>query len=223
MLKTVLFDLDGTLVPFDLAMHGYDPEKLTEGIWSGVREMVKNDGSRLNEEIWWEAFVKIFGEQALADKPYFEEFYIKDFDAVKIVSKSNPRAKETVDKLHACGIRTVLATNPVFPAIATEKRMGWAGLAPDDFELYTTYENSHFCKPNLEYYKEILAKIDCRAEDCLMVGNDVEEDMVAKELGIKVFLLKDCLINSKEKDISEYPQGSFDELWEYIEALLKNS
>ena len=52
-----------------------------------------------------------------------------------------------------------------------------------------------------------------------MVGNDVSEDMVAREMGMKVFLLTDCLINSKKKDISEYPQGGFKELSDYIENL----
>ena len=49
-----------------------------------------------------------------------------------------------------------------------------------------------------------------------MVGNDVDDDMVAKTVGMDVFLLTDCLINKKEKDISSYPNGGFDELKEYI-------
>jgi len=31
------------------------------------------------------------------------------------------------------GFRVALATNPIFPAIATEKRIRWAGLTPEDF------------------------------------------------------------------------------------------
>ena len=49
-----------------------------------------------------------------------------------------------------------------------------------------------------------------------MVGNDVSDDMVARELGMKVFLLTDCLINKEDADISEYPNGSFEELIDYI-------
>ena len=40
------------------------------------------------------------------------------------------------------GLRAVLATNPIFPAVATRSRIRWAGLEPEDFELCTTYENS---------------------------------------------------------------------------------
>ena len=110
------------------------------------------------------------------------------------------------------GLRTALATNPIFPAIATESRIRWAGLSPADFELYTTYENIGFCKPNPAYYQEILKRMDLSPEECLMVGNDVTEDMIAARLGMQVFLLTDCLINKDEKDISVYPNGGFDQL-----------
>ena len=94
--------------------------------------------------------------------------------------------------------------------------MRWAGLNQDDFELYTTYENIGCCKPNLDYYREILRRIGCQPEECLMVGNDVGDDMCARELGMDVFLLTDCLINKENADISVYPNGSFQELLDYI-------
>ena len=57
------------------------------------------------------------------------------------------------------------------------------------------------------------------ADECLMVGNDVGEDMITETLGMKVFLLTDCLINKENKDISLFPNGSFDELMKYIDTL----
>ena len=54
------------------------------------------------------------------------------------------------------------------------------------------------------------------AEDCIMVGNDVNEDMCAAEIGIKTFLLTDCMINAEGKDISSYDRGGFPELEEYL-------
>lgn len=101
--------------------------------------------------------------------------------------------------------------------MATESRIKWAGLDKADFELYTTYENSHYCKPSPAYYGEILEKLSLEPAECLMVGNDASEDGAAQELGIKVFLLTDCLINKKGIDINAYPHGSFKELSEYIE------
>ena len=53
----------------------------------------------------------------------------------------NPKAKEAVELSRSLGLRVALATNPLFPAVATESRIRWAGVEPEDFELYTTYEN----------------------------------------------------------------------------------
>ena len=113
----------------------------------------------------------------------------------------------------------VLATNPIFPAVATENRMKWAGLVPEDFEWYTTYENSCHSKPNPQYYLDILTQIGCKPEECVMVGNDVDEDMIAETLGLKVFLLTDCLINKSGQDIAKYPHGGFEELRTYLKNL----
>lgn len=85
--------------------------------------------------------------------------------------------------------------------------------------LYTTYENSCYCKPNLQYYRSILQQLDIPADECLMVGNDVGEDMVAQELGMDVFLLTDCLINRRNEEISHYPQGGFSELLHMVQTL----
>ena len=148
----------------------------------------------------------------------FEKFYIENFDAVKEVCGYNPMAAETVEKLKKNGIRVALATNPIFPSIATEKRIRWAGLEPEDFEFFTTYENSKYCKPNPCYYKELLKQLDVRPEECLMVGNDVGDDMVAENLGMKVFLLTDCLINKTDKNISDYINGSFEQLLQFIDS-----
>lgn len=231
MIKTVLFDLDGTLLPMDqddfinayfkylarkLLPCGYEPQKLMGSIWKGTEAMVKNDGSCTNEEAFWTTFVRIYGEQARKDEPVFDEFYRNEFDKVSEVCGYQPRAAEVIHGLKEKGYRVILATNPIFPKVATYGRIRWAGLKPEDFEWITTYENSCYCKPNPAYYVEIMEKAGCSAEECLMVGNDVTEDMVAKTVGMQVFLLTDCLINKEEKDLSVYPHGGFGELQEYI-------
>ncbi len=233
-MTTVLFDLDGTLLPMDqeafvksyfnrlatkLAPHGYEPAKLIDTIWAGTAAMVKNDGSRTNEEVFWSCFAETFGEKALQDKPAFDAFYRGDFQKAAESCGFNPQARDTVDYLRSRGFRIALATNPIFPAIATESRMRWAGLEPDAFEFYTTYENSRTCKPNPAYYREVAARLGCRTEDCLMVGNDVSEDMVAAETGMQVFLLTDCLINKSGRDIDVFPHGGFEELRRYLDHL----
>lgn len=233
-ITTVLFDLDGTLLPMDQEVftkayfkgisekarpYGYAPDALIQTIWTGTAAMVKNKGDRSNQEVFWKTFAKIYGEEALKDIPVFDEFYRTEFQKVKEVCGFHSLAAPLIRQLKDKGIRVALATNPIFPCVATESRIRWAGLTPEDFELYTTYENSCHCKPNPDYYKDILKSLEVQPEECLMVGNDVGEDMVAQTIGMKVFLLTDCLINKNDMDISFYPHGNFEELSAFLSAL----
>ena len=234
-LQAVLFDLDATLLPMDqdefiraymkglvtkLAPHGYDPQRLIDTVWAGTAAMVKNNGATTNEEAFWQVFCDAFGADARQDEPILDDFYHNEFQTIQQICGYTPAAADIVRALTARGVRVALATNPLFPAIATESRMRWAGLVPDDFELYTTYENISYCKPNLDYYREILRRMDLAPQACLMVGNDVGDDMVAAELGMRVFLLTDHLINKDGVDIDQYPHGGFTDLQAYINELL---
>lgn len=234
MISTILFDLDGTLLPMDqefftkeyfrlltqaAAVRGYEAEKLCDTTWRGTAAMVKNDGQALNKEVFWDIFLSVYGQKAAKDIPFFEDFYKNEFNGVAAVCGKNPLAAYTVEYARDRGFRVALATNPLFPAEGTRNRIRWAGLKPELFVLCTTYENSRYCKPNLRYYQDIVHTLKCQPEECLMVGNDAAEDMVAQTLGMQVFLLTDCLINSKNEDLSAYPQGDFNALLSYIKAL----
>ena len=224
--KTILFDLDGTLLPMDqdaftrgyfrllvkkLAPLGYDPAALAA--------MVENDGSRTNEAAFWDRFTAIYGEKARKDIPVFDAFYREEFQNARDFCGFNPKAQEAVEACKAAGHRVVLATNPIFPAVATESRIRWAGLRPEDFAWYTTYENIGCSKPNPAYYREILSHLDCQGEDCLMVGNDVDEDMIAaQQAGLSVFLLTDCMVNRQGRAITDYPRGDFGDLITYVKS-----
>ena len=233
-IKMVLFDLDGTLLPMDqevfikayfgglarkLVPHGYDKDTLIKGIWTGTAAMVKNNGEKLNEAVFWDEFCKICGEGAINDIPLFDEFYANDFCRVKDSCGYNEKAAQTVRELKEMGLRVALATNPLFPATATEQRISWTGLSHDEFEYFTHYENSRYCKPNLDYYRDVMSILKVSPDECLMVGNDVGEDMIAEQLGCKVFLITACIINKENKDISVYPHGDFDDLLAYIKEI----
>ncbi len=234
-ITTVLFDLDGTLLPMDqdvfikayfkglskkLIPLGYNPEVLVNTVLKGTGAMIANTGERTNKEVFWDVFTDVYGNAAMEHLPVFDEFYLNEFNDVKAVCGFDRRADMTVKLVKRLGLRTSLATNPLFPPEATENRIKWAGLDSDDFDLVTTYDNSRYCKPSLHYYEEICEKLGVVPSECLMVGNDVGDDMVAKKLGMKVFLLTDNLINSHVDDVSEYHSGSFGELVGYIESLV---
>ena len=235
MITTILFDLDGTLLPMDqeifvraymggltrkAAAHGYNPTQVPGAIWAGTKAMVKNDGAVTNEDVFWATFSALCGKDAKQDIAIFDHFYRNEFQEVRHVCGCDPRAAEAIREIKALGYRVALATNPLFPAIATHSRARWAGLNPDDFELITTYENSCHCKPNPDYYQDVTEVLGVKPEKCVMVGNDVGEDMIAEKLGMKVFLLTDCLINKAGADITQYPHGSFPELMAFVHSLM---
>lgn len=232
---TVLFDLDGTLLPMDqerftkhyfallaqkLAAHGYEQERLIRSVWEGSAAMVRNTGEQTNEAVFWAVLRGIYGERIMEDLPVFEQYYHEEFEQVRQSCGFQPLSAEVVRLARQKGCRVVLATNPIFPAVATEARIRWAGLEPEDFDDITTYENSRHCKPNPAYYLEVTSRMQVRPENCLMVGNDVTEDMVAERLGMRTFLVTDCLINRENRDIQMYPNGDFSKLKEWMEQVL---
>lgn len=234
-ITTVLFDLDGTLLPMNqneftegfiglmvkkVAPYGYEPKQFVDAVWSGVRAMMANDGKKPNVDVHYDTIAKVYGDKIKNDKPLFDEYYANEFQGAKVFCGYNEKAAFSVKKLKEMGLRIALATNPLFPKIATEYRIRWAGLEPSDFELYTTYEDIGYGKPNPEYYREVLRRLNVAPQESIMVGNDVLEDMAASEIGMKVFLLTDCLINTKNKDISAYPNGGFDKMLTYISSCL---
>ncbi len=235
MIQTIIFDLDGTLLPMPsqelfleeyfralsakIIPYGLEANRLTKAVWTGTRAMIENDGTMTNEDRFWQVFCRLLGEDRKRLEPVFENFYRNEFVAAKHTVSKHPLAAECIQIVKEKGYRIVLATNPVFPRIATLTRMEWAGLNASDFEWITTYENSSFCKPNLNYYKEILHKTGALAQECLMVGNDVKEDMCTSELGMETFLLTDCLICTEEEDLSRFRQGDFYELYRMMKEL----
>ncbi|MBO4392430.1 MAG: HAD family hydrolase [Clostridia bacterium] len=233
-IKAVLFDLDGTLLPMNLEEYlnvylsnlakkveplGYGKKEFIASLWAATEYMVKNDGSRTNEEVFWKEFSKIHGETVYGHIPVFNSYYTNEYNLAKEVCGFDPMAAKTVEYLKNRGMTLVCATNPLLPYVAMQSRLSWAGVDENCFSLITAYENSRFSKPFPGYYLEILSKIGKKPEECIMVGNDVSEDMPAKKTGMNVFLLTNCLIDKNGEDISAYPNGGFSDLVDYIESI----
>ncbi len=235
MIDTILFDLDGTLLPMDIEVFikhyfaelaifctrfGYEPHQLIEALKKATYRMLNHDGTKTNEEVFWNQWTADLGDKIAQHPLELESFYRNEFIKAKDGTNLEPLAKEAVDYLKNKGYRLILATNPMFPRIATEQRIIWAGLSVDDFIEITTYENYHYTKPNLLYYQEIMDKYNLKPEQCLMIGNDVEEDLVVEKLGIKTYLVTDHLIDRKDTDLSKQLSGSFKEMFDWIKENL---
>ena len=205
MLKAVLFDLDGTLLPMDekkfteyyfgllckkLEPLGYDKEKLIKTIWAGTSLMIKNDGGLTNEKVFWQHFADVYGKDKLSDKRVFDDFYVTEFKRAKIVCGENPDARKIIDYAKSLKLKIILASNPVFPIAGLLTRAEFVGLNDKDFDYVSGYENSGYAKPNPDYYKEILNTNRLAAEEAIYFGNSKTEDFdPAESAGIKCFLV----------------------------------
>ena len=231
--RTILFDLDGTLLPIDMdnfiekyfrMLSGhfadlYNPEHFIKAVNTATENMIRNDGQVTNKEAFEEKFFELIElkgvrEQEIWDR--FYDFYDNLFPTLKNYFEIDKLGYEIVEAAKEKDFNMIIATNPLFPRNAITARLEWIDLNPDDFQYITSYEHMHYCKPNVNYYREILDKTNLKPEDCVMVGNDMRDDMVAKKLGIKTFLIDDFKVKREDVSITPDWQGTRSEIINYI-------
>ena len=237
MYKNFLFDLDGTLLPMDMKyfielyvaafckclapVTKIESKPLMDSIWASVAQMARNDGDCLNETVFWRTMNSRCKRDMRVFSDNFDSFYRGEFSVCRAATKVQPLSRITVDYIKQHGGNIIVATNPVFPKSATYTRINWAGLNPNDFSYITTYDNSSACKPNLNYFEEICSVCGIHPEESLMIGNDVDEDMISSRLGFDTFLVTDCLINRSDKSLSLFRHGDFEDLFDFIQDSYK--
>lgn len=236
--KAVFFDLDGTLLPVDMdaflqayfkalgkyaAEHGQEPKRFTDALNKGVFAMIKEEGGR-NDERFWQTFCSVLGiseSEMPAYEQLMEGFYNTAFDELGVLITPTPESAKVINLLKEKGYRLYLTTMPLFPRIAVEKRVQWAGCDPQAFERITTYDNSTSTKPHLAYYRENVEAIGLKPEEILMVGNNTREDLSAMQLGLDGYLVTDWLLNPDGFDIDSVKHGSMADFLKFVEGLPK--
>lgn len=203
MLKAILFDLDGTLLNIDIDkfIKSYfrslcehlkdfvDPNTFAQNLWASTGAMVENNNPHLTNK---EAFLKHFytwmkypHEQVW---PLIDDFYEHIFPTLQGDSGPYPEIADLFAYLKKQDVKLVLATNPIFPRTAIIHRLKWSQLNPEDFALITSYEIMHYTKPNPKYYLEVAEMINVPPQNCLMIGNDYDLDILpAAACGMKTF------------------------------------
>lgn len=233
-LRALLFDLDGTLLPFDhdTFMKGYfkalvphvahlvDQEKFVHQIMHSTSDMVQNEDPNLvNMDAFKQSFFSTTGIQESDIWPRFDSFYQDTFGELHHLTRPSTISREICRTAHDKGYQLVLATNPVFPEIAVHHRMRWAGITDIPWTLVTTMEHMHYCKPNPKYYLEILERINLSPFECVMFGNDVQEDGVAGKLGMQTYLVNDCKLDRGVGHMEFTHEGSLEDTLRFVEQL----
>ncbi len=235
MRKAVFFDLDGTLLPLDMdmftrlyfeaieesgIMRQIDPVRGQPIFHKAIYAMLANDGHATNRDVFNAVIDQLSDIGSARLLELMNGFYNGGYKRLRESALRKEHVPEIIGILMEKGYRLILSTNPLFPAVATDQRVEWAGLRPEDFEYISYYDNSSYCKPHLGYYREILCKTGLNADECYMVGNDVREDMCAVELGFKGFLVTDHLLGDLSQAL-ECIQGDYTVLLDFVKSLPK--
>ena len=244
--STLLFDLDNTLVFMDenQFVMAYatnaasyfsdvfpDPKVFVHHLLAGTRYMVSTKNTKTNIEKFFDYFLPQCN-QLSKEVVYkrFLDFYTTDFDNVQSIVKTNAIVPKIFDMVLE-KFQVVIATNPLFPEIATLKRIRWAGLGDyvNKIELITHGEDFSTSKPDIAYYQEILDKIDKKPADCLIIGNDLYNDGSGSRLGMKFFhvinkvedsdfLSKETRKDLQKEDITVTASGTLEEFYELLKT-----
>jgi len=219
-IKAVLFDLDNTLIFFNekrfyetyvskLSKRFEEIMTLPEfakKLMISTQLMTNNNGKQDNAEF----FINDFSKNLQIDKnevwKRFDDFYNTEFVQLKNLMYPHSEIPDIIHKIQKMGFKLVIASNPMLPENVQLLRLNWAGLGEIKFDLITHVKNSTYCKPNLNYYKEICFKIGVDPQYCLMVGNDAFNDMIASKIGMKTFFVSDGENNTV--DVSREIVGS---------------
>jgi FMN phosphatase YigB (HAD superfamily) len=234
-IKAVFLDLDNTLLPIDekafyklyfggmgqyFAPLGIEAETLLLAVMKGTEAMRANSSNQTNQDVFWSTFNTYLPGKHHVFKQHIEPFYQQYFPSVQSASHIDPRARILIEKLQQKHKRLFLATNPLFPSMATHQRVAWAGLTLSMFEKITTMENAYACKPNPRYFQLLLDEFSLNPHETIMIGNDWVEDTAAERVGIRTIILSDYAMKEKPKDVSSQSM-SFDELIVQLDEILQ--
>jgi FMN phosphatase YigB (HAD superfamily) len=232
MIKAVLFDLDGTLLPMNTeafiaqytkslapkVSHIVEPEIFLKALWSGTEAMMKNkEKYKTNEQVFTETFLPLINKEKEEIWPALNQFYEEEFPKFAPLTAPVPEARKVVEAALKKGYKVAVATNPVFPSRAIEHRLEWAGVKDLPIDLVTVYENSSYTKPHREYYEWIAGKLGVQPEECIMAGNDKQEDMAASTAGMTTYLVEGHVIDRGNTEFPIHDQGTLAHLKNHIE------
>jgi FMN phosphatase YigB (HAD superfamily) len=232
MSLTLLFDLDDTLLDTNLeafvpayfqalATHmasRVSPDVMVRALVQGLSLMNESkDPTRTLQEIFDADFYPHLGVAKKELIDIIEEFYEHVFPTLREYTRQRQAAGPLIEWALACGFRVAIATDPFFPRKATYHRLRWAGLDPEQLELISTFEHFHFSKTHPAYYAEMLGRLGWPDGPVLMVGNDLQRDLLpAHRLGLKTFLVDG---ESASSHGFEAGRGKLEDLRPWLESV----
>jgi FMN phosphatase YigB (HAD superfamily) len=237
---TLLLDLDDTLLDthLDAFMPAYfmalsqhlanhtAPNTMLRALIAGVNLMdASEDPTHTLQEVFESDFYPTLGVAKDVLVAMLEDFYDHVFPTLAQYTRPRPDAVPLIEWAISRGYRIAIATDPLFPRKATYHRLRWAGFDPERFELVSSFEHFHFTKTHPAYYAEVLGRLGWPEGPILMVGNDIERDLIpAQRLGLKTFLVDGASASrpgafDRVQDNLETGRGKLADLRRWLESI----
>jgi FMN phosphatase YigB (HAD superfamily) len=233
MTLTVLFDLDDTLLHTNTKVflpayfkglskalsHIAAQDKITDRIRVAVGKMVANQNpSKYLREVFAENFYPLLGTTESECQQALDRFYANEFPKLRSLVTQKGEASSLIQWCRSQEMILAVTTNPLFPETATRQRIEWAGLLPQDFSFFSTFDNFHFTKPNLRYYAEAIGRLGWPEGPIVMVGDNLTHDLIpAEQIGLETFW-----INPPVEEPTR-PHGSLKDLKDFLFCLQQSS
>lgn len=205
MIKAILFDLDDTLLinPTEGFVIEYlrladkyfaqrwEYPHIARILLSTMRLLKTRDTfTQTNYDVLVNAISEQTGREKTSVTMAFEDFLSSYYPSLQACTQALPQAAEIVENLRSRDYAIIIATNPIYPALAIQQRLAWAALpdTPGYYAFVSHAQNMHFIKPSSAYYAEIIARVGVEPDEAIMVGDSWDNDIApARRLGLHTY------------------------------------
>lgn len=200
-IKVIIWDVDGTFYQYTdkirNSCNGCIVEKVSKHLDIEIGEAKK---------IFWQKYYQIHSHTLALDELGLDGKAVTDEcfqQKIPGFLKKDERLIEMFSKLS--NYDHYILTNSKM--VDTENKLQALGVKKSFFKGFFNAFEMEFVKPDVRVYEEVLKKIDVRAENCLMVGDRVDTDLVpAMKVGMRSCLVWDAStslsINEIKVDVS---------------------
>lgn len=200
MIRAVLFDLDRMLLDVDIGSSFMDKytrslaEKIVpHDVERGLAVLASATYGLLAPEVHAQAnaswLLQRLSDDLNLPPPAIQRALQRTVAEINSGMKSRPEAVTAAHllmrQLHERGLKLAVATTPIYPRSLITERLRSVGVQPW-VDHVACLEANRSAKPHRSYFVEMASALGAVPEECLIVGEDTDQDLPALGLGMAV-------------------------------------